>query len=60
VKAKILICGIRRRRRSFVASPLEGIVLKPLILFTHSDGLDIHGIDVGRRPTGDVGVLSGG
>jgi hypothetical protein len=34
--------------------------LKPLILFTHSDGLDIHDINVGRRPTGDAGVPSGG
>jgi hypothetical protein len=60
VKAKILLCGIERRRRSFIASRLEGVVLKPLILFTRFDGLDIHGIDVSRRATGDAGVPSGG
>jgi hypothetical protein len=36
--------------------PSEGVVLKPLILFVRSDGLGIHGISVGRRPTGDAGV----
>jgi hypothetical protein len=40
--------------------PSKGVVLKPLILFMRSDGLDIHGISVGRRPTGDAGVPSGG
>jgi hypothetical protein len=34
--------------------------LKTLILFTRSGGLDMHGIGVGRRPTGDAGVPSGG
>jgi hypothetical protein len=30
--------------------------LKPLILFARSSRLDIHDINVGRRPTGDASV----
>jgi hypothetical protein len=33
--------------------------LKPLILFVHFGGLDIHDIDIGTRPTRDASVLGG-
>jgi hypothetical protein len=58
-KTKTLLSRIGRQRQSFVASPLEGVVLKTLILFACSDGLDMHDIDVGRRPTGDASVPGG-
>jgi hypothetical protein len=59
VKTKTLLSRIGRQRQSFVASPLEGVVLKTLILLARSDGLDMHDIDVGRRPTGDASVPGG-
>jgi hypothetical protein len=59
-KNKILLCGMGRRRRSFGSYPPKGVVLKTLILFVRFDGLEIHGIDVGRRPTADAGDSSGG
>jgi hypothetical protein len=55
VKTKTLLNRIGRRHRSF-----EGVVLKTLILFAHSGGLDMREIDVGRRPTGDASVPGGG